>query len=86
MTSVAQAEALLIKDILCGGFKGSTEEDNLIQVNKNWVPENIEYKDRSAPPQYADYESTADLFEIKSRVESFVVHKEGDLVGILINS
>ena len=78
VTSVAQAEALLIKDILCGGFKGSSEEDNLIQVNKNWVPENIEYKDRSAPPQYADYESTADLFEIKSRVESFVVHKEGD--------
>ena len=48
VTSVVQAEALLIKDILCGGFKGSSEEDNLIQVNKNWVPENIEYKDRSA--------------------------------------
>ena len=71
-------ETYLIKDILCSNFKGSDKSENLILVNKNWVPENTEYKDRSTPPQYGDYESTADLFEIKSRVESFVVHKEGD--------
>lgn len=76
--STPQAETYLIKDILCSNFKGSDESENLILVNKNWVPENTEYKDRSTPPQYGDYESTADLFEIKSRVESFVVHKEGD--------
>ena len=76
--SVAQAEALLIKDILCNDFRGSENNNNLILINKKWVPENTEYKDRSTPPQFADYESTADMFEIKSRVESFVVHKEGD--------
>ena len=50
----------------------------MININKRWVPENTEFKDRSVAPQYGGYESTSDLFEIKSRVESFVVHKEGD--------
>ena len=40
--------------------------------------ENTDFKDRSAPPQHGNYESTSDLFEIKSRVESFILNKEGD--------
>ena len=76
--SIAQAESLLINNILCGEFKGSQENDGLIQINKKWIPENTEYKDRASPPQYGDYESAADLFQIKSRVESFVVNREGD--------
>ena len=78
VSSTAQAESLLISDILSNEFKGSEANDNLIVVNKPWVPENSEYKDRSVPPQYGEYSSSADLFEIKSRVESFVIHKESD--------
>ena len=76
--SAVQAETLLIKDILNGNFKGSEGAQKLIYVAKKWIPENTDFKDRSAPPQHGNYESTSNLFDIKSRVESFVVNKEGD--------
>ena len=76
--SAAEAETLLIKDILNGNFKGAEGAQSLIYITKKWIPENTDFKDRSAPPQHGNYESTSDLFEIKSRVESFILNKEGD--------
>jgi hypothetical protein len=68
-----EAEGKLLKDILTG-----SEEEGLISVSKEWVLENLDFKDRTQAPQQGDYSVHSQIFDIKDRAEEIILDPEKD--------
>ena len=74
-----ESEGKLLKDILSG-----SGEDSLISISKDWILENLDFKDRTQAPQKGEYISNSQIFDIKDIAEEIILDSEKDF-GKYIN-